>query len=342
MSQRPPDDVALSVVRMNAGMNLRSAFVFLAALAGMASAVGCADDLGPCNAEAALTLVYGRGDLVATKGQALAHDSCGNGAFCHSAGARESARYGVPAGLDFDTLPSPTGWRALTEQSQTAWEAVRRGAMPPGGAGAEVMGDGDWRFDAARAKGSAKLPALSTHEGKAAFRNWLACGAPVVTQAPAGSTARAAMEPHPTSSNAGNDDGDDDSSDAGSPEPISSAAPGGSATADGETGSQWSKIFEDVIEPNCAIAGCHNQAGAGNLVMKDECTAYTQLLRTGDCGAPRVEAGNLQSVILQKMESRTPACGLPMPPSAPLSAALVAAVRTWIEAGAEAPDCPPE
>src|SRR5262245_25829433 len=86
------------------------------ALSAIALASACKDsELGACDPEAAEQLVYGRGGLIATKGQALVHDSCGNAAFCHSAGATGHARFGAPAGMDFDMLPAPKGWISLSD-----------------------------------------------------------------------------------------------------------------------------------------------------------------------------------------------------------------------------------
>jgi hypothetical protein len=271
-----------------------------------AAMLGCEGDLGPCQEAAAQELVYGRGGLVATKGQALMHDSCGNAAFCHSGSATGDARYGVPHGLDFDMLPAPGGWSAVREHEAEIWALVQDGEMPPKGVGDKTQGDGDWRFDPQRRADSVKLPALSTEEGQAAMRNWLACGAPVVedTQAPAW---------------------------------VAPAQDGGTGDL-----ADWSDIHATVIEPSCAIGGCHDASAAGKLVLLDACDAYGDLLGRGACGMPRLVPGDGASVLLEKLQATQQSCGtlrMPPPPLPPLPAATVEGLRAWIEAGAPAKEC---
>jgi hypothetical protein len=43
--------------------------------------------------------------------------------------------------------------------------------------------------------------------------------------------------------------------------------------------------------------------------------------------------------LLDKLQSTTPSCGGPMPPTGQLDAASVDAVRAWIVAGAPGPKC---
>ena len=143
----------------------------------------CGDGLGECQELAAAELVFGRHASVATKGQALTHDSCGAGAFCHSVNATGAERFGAPAGMNFDMMPAPTGWLDLFGLRSKAWDLVKNDHMPPGEIGHDKVGDGAWIFDFGRRDGFPQLPPLSTKAGKAAFRNWLACGAPVVKHA---------------------------------------------------------------------------------------------------------------------------------------------------------------
>ncbi len=263
--------------------------------------VGCGDDLGECDPVAAEELVYGRGGLIATKGQALVHNSCGNAAFCHSSGAKGGARHGAPMGMSFDMLPRPSGWPIVSDERGAIWSEVRDGTMPPRGVGGQLQGDGEWMFDIDRTADSPKLPALATDEGKSILRNWLACGAPVVnaTQAPTWALP---------------------------------SADGGSAT-------DWQTIFTEVVGPSCSTAFCHNQAGAGGLVMLDACSARDHLLDMGPCGRPRVVPGDGSSLLLDKIEHSMPSCGGRMPPGAPLSGEASATIRAWVEAGALAEGC---
>jgi hypothetical protein len=262
----------------------------------------CGSDLGDCDAAAAAELVYSQNGLVATKGQALTHDSCGNAAHCHSAAATGAARYGAPAHLNFDLLPVPTGWPKLIENREEAWDLVESGHMPPGSNGRKVTGDNGWSFALDRSEDAPKLPPLSSMAGKAAFRNWLACGAPLVnaTSVPAWVS-------------------------AGDTTPV---------TAD------FDSIYQRVLRPNCATTGCHNAAASGSLAMLDTCSAYQALLQSGACGRERMKPGDTSSLLLDKLESRMPSCGGPMPPIGPLPGENVAAIRSWISAGAPAPDCP--
>jgi hypothetical protein len=136
------------------------------------------------------------------------------------------------------------------------------------------------------------------------LRNWLACGAPVVAETKVPSWA---MPP----------------SDAG------------------VAGADWGELYATVIKPSCAIAGCHSVTSAANggLALADECAAHAALLEASSCGEPRVEPGNGDSLLLNKLESDRPRCGtLRMPPGQPLSAEVIASFRAWIEAGATA-DC---
>jgi hypothetical protein len=281
---------------------------WLATLSACAWALGgcAAGDLGECNQAAAQELVFSASGMVATKGQALAHDSCGNGGFCHSAAARGNERHGAPAGMDFDMLPSPTGLDELLERADTAWGVVEGGDMPPGAVGDEVMGDGQWTVDVTGLGADAPaLPSLKTTEGKAAFRNWLACGAPSVTDTGVPSWARAPM-----------------------------------LDVDGGTGFQ--AIHTGILEPRCAVAGCHTDTTrAGGLSLEEPCAAHAALLGSGTCGKTYVRAGDAAaSFLVEKLEMEKPSCGGSMPPTGQLPEGLRSAIRSWIDAGAEGPSCP--
>lgn len=262
----------------------------------------CGDDLGTCDTAAAHELVYGQNGLVATKGQALMHDSCGSAAFCHAANAEGTNRYGAPKGLNFDTLPLPTHWPEIVAHRGSIWSTVKDGTMPPEGVGQRALSTNDWAFDPERSANAARLKPLTSRESKAALRNWLACGAPVVTATEVPVWARP-------------------DSDAG-----------------GLT--EWSEIFAQIMVPKCASAGCHNTPAAGGLVLLEECEAYEQLLAPSLCGdKPRLVPGDGESYLLDKLESKSPACGAPMPPSSSLPAGELLAIRTWVEAMAPAPRC---
>jgi hypothetical protein len=263
----------------------------------------CGSDLGTCNEAAARELVYSRAGLVATKGQALVHDSCGAGAFCHSSAATGKARFGAPGTMDFDMLPRPEGWPDVVSMRDPLWDAVQDDSMPPRGVGAHTLSNGDWAFDRDR-KDPRRLTNLNTHEGKAAFRNWLACGAPVVAETGIPSWAQP---------------------------PVS---------GDGGAIADFHQIFTEILTPKCATAGCHNSPAAGGLVLVDECAAYEALLAQGSCGGEaRVVPGDASSYLMDKLTKAMPQCGAPMPPAGKLPEAELTAIRNWVESGADAPAC---
>lgn len=278
---------------------MRRPFLIVACVAAL---FGCQSELGECDEQAAKELVYNQGGRVATKGQALAHDSCGNGSFCHAASARGESRFGVAAGLNFDMVPSPTGLSKLREYAELSWQQVESGQMPPRGRARSVQGDGDWLADPQRRSGAPRLPRLDTREGKGVFRNWLACGAPVVrdTKVAPGVQPGTAVEP------------------------------------------TWRSIRDDLFVKSCAIAGCHDtasSASAGGLDLSGDCDAYAALFVAGACNEPAVRAGQPeQSLLVDKLTATRPRCGSPMPPGG-LDEGAKAAVRDWIRAGAVAEGC---
>jgi hypothetical protein len=140
-----------------------------------------------------------------------------------------------------------------------------------------------------------------TADQKEAVRNWLACGAP----------------------------------DTSGPAPTD----------------EWSAIL-GVLDTNCN--GCHGAAfmgaGDGFNLGSDPCTAWRNIVNvpavtmSGMCSASGltlvVPGDPDSSLLLQKVESATPACGSPMPFGsvfANTDPATVARLRTWIAAGAQPP-----
>jgi len=273
----------------------------------------CGSDLGECDPGAAETLVFGRGMLAATAGQALAHDSCGNGVFCHSSKAAGDDRVGAPYGLDFDMVPEPSGWNTLREHAERAWEELDEGTMPPRGVGSTKVGDGDWSYDRERASDAPRLPSIYSSEGKEIFRNWLACDLPIVQDT--------TLPPPAGVPDAGPGPGDDDAG----------VEPGAA---------DWGTIYADIIEPNCSLGGCHNEAsGAGGLKMSDVCGAFEALQHSGPCGKRRVTPGEADSFLLEKLADETPSCGTRMPSTRRLPEADIARVAEWVASGAAAMDC---
>jgi hypothetical protein len=270
----------------------------------LSMAAGCSDGLGKCNKPAADELVYSEDGLIATKGQALVHDTCGSAVFCHSAAAKGSARSGAPHGMNFDMLPSPLGLKQILMHRESAWDAVESGEMPPRNYKG-TLDSAKWSFDLQRRPDAPTLPSLSSAEGKAILQNWLACGAPVVTETRAPAWAQPARNPFP---------------------PDQAVA--------------WKDLYEMVLAPSCAQAGCHDATtAAGKLTFKDVCQARKAVLGSGLCGKILVEPGDPDaSFLVEKLESATPSCGSSMPPTGRLAQPTLDAIRSWISDGASAAD----
>jgi hypothetical protein len=322
---------------------LAQRFAALCSLAAMSAGVGaCDEDLGACDEAAANELVYGRSGLVATKGQALTHDSCGQGSTCHSSAAKGESKHGVPADLLFDMLPRPTGVNRILSQRDNMWDSVTSGQMPPK---EYAVGDGDWRFDVDRL-GMEKLPALSTDEGKGILRNWLACGAPVVvdTKIPSWSTKPAPVAATPSSEWTGLHQDlrlhcSNGSCHNGSP---SQATPPG-----------WLTLPEGNARPAQTDAGAALSSGQISVPFgAGECEVYRWLMYGRDVCQQRLVVGSDPSAsgLVDKLENATPLCGAPMPPAEPMEAsdkasraiamqALTKRIKDWIGQGALAPQC---
>ena len=275
----------------------------------------CKDDLGACDESAAQALVFDERNRVATAGQALTHDGCGSGAFCHSAEARGANRKGVPKGLDFDMLPEPTGWKTLRELRESLWDTVDERTMPPPGKAKRLVRDSGWSYDYPRGAAPDRLPSITSKEGREIFRNWLSCGAPTV------------RETNLVLPDAG-----------GSPPDA-----GGPLDSGPKQGPDWSEIYRDLIAPSC-VTGCHTPGGQyAQLDLSELCSAYAALLATAPCGQARVVPGDESSLLVQILEDAQPGCNsarrMPLVPPyfGPEDQGRVAA---WVASGAEAESCP--
>jgi hypothetical protein len=305
------------------------------ALLGML-ALGCGDDLGPCDQEAATELVYGRRFIVATAGQALVHDSCGSGAFCHSSAAVGDKRMGVPKRLDFDMFPSPDGWKKLIEHREEAWASIENGSMPPRDKGTRAVGSSGWSYDPTLNDDSRALPSIYTAKGKEIARNWLACNAPLVEET---------YQPQPAGSGGtGGSGAGGDSGSGGNDEDGGQAGTSGDADVEPmPEPPDWAPIFEDIITPTCAVAPCHDATSfqaAGQLQLTDPCNARDALLGMGRCGKVRVEPGDPDaSFLMELLTEEVPSCAQRMPPLGPLLDSEITQIEEWIAAGAHAESC---
>jgi hypothetical protein len=285
---------------------------------------GCEEDLGPCGdaeMELARTPVWDESGLPAYEGQALIDRSCGNGSFCHSAGAVGDKRFGAPAELNFDMAIASAdetedpeaaarlraGQLEVYDRRHDIFDLVSDGTMPPGDVGGRMVAEARVFID----DRDLDLPEIDSSDGNAILKNWLACGSPVVERA-----AGAGM--------------------IGDTVPIRG----------GMVDPTWSSIYQRIIAPTCAgTAFCHNTDGGGaegNMDMSDKDMALMNLINVaamgeecGDSGRVRVVPGDPDSsLLIQKLEG--PDCGSRMPLSrSKLSDATIQAFRDWIADGAQ-------
>lgn len=122
--------------------------------------------------------------------------------------------------------------------------------------------------------------------------------------------------------------------DGGGTGPMPGPGPGGEAS--------FSAVYEEVlVGGGCNTPLCHG-GGAGNLTMTTQEQAYQALVgplaASGACAgtgaALVVPESPEESLLLDKIFTRTPLCGEPMPISAPLLEREIDQIRRWIERGA--------
>ncbi|QQR91459.1 MAG: hypothetical protein IPJ88_06960 [Myxococcales bacterium] len=287
------------------------------------------DDLGRCNLSEAQTWVYDENGTPATGGQALIYSSCGRGSFCHSAKAEGSARFGVPAGLNFDiqAITDPgsaeeatailrSGFSKLYEYRFQNWAWIKDGTMPPGKVGRDLLADAPrFIYD-----DGSSLPAFDTAEGKEAVRNWFACAPPlpIVER----------TSPHPDVNYIG-------FGDVVSPKKIDAPDP------------KWASIYPVLTRTGCNSFQCHDdESKVAGLDLSSQELAYASLVdqaaadgtsgaECGNSGLLVVKPGDADaSLLVQKLEN-TQNCGSSMPLDGPLlSPIFVNPIRDWINAGA--------
>jgi hypothetical protein len=269
-------------------------WMMTAAVLGLAGA-GCGEDLGQCdmNALGGSTV---QGMEAPNTAQSLVQQKCA-GNHCHTASATGKDRFGAPADLDFDVQPANAaeaqqarfrhGADVVHEWAEDMWDQIASGNMPP---------EKQAQFDE------------STGE-KQTVRNWLACGAPVISAPPkVDPTADAWTAIH-------------------SALEVQCASCHSDPPYPGVT---------FVMYPTASACDAYH-----NVVNK----AATTPSPLGQCtGMLLVDPGKPDtSLLLRKIEGTQPLCGMPMPLNTPglgTSDATVQKLRAWIAAGAPPPaDC---
>jgi hypothetical protein len=300
----------------------------------MALLEGCEPDLGACDQTEALRPVWDDFGAPAYEGQAMLQQSCGFGAFCHTEDVPESQRFGVPRGLDWELgliafddevdLEATDRLRrmhARTYADRTMiWRSVASGRMPIGGnAGRDLLESAPAYYRRGPNGELEPIARIDTRAGREIFRNWLACGVPIVE--------RTVPARH-----------------------VPGYVAVGSAVSEAETEPLhpvWSDIYERLIEKRCSNAVCHGDAGAGELTMSSSSEALMALVNVmpegDDCfdtTSPFIVPGDPDaSLFVHKLEGHdatgASVCGRTMPiGGSRVSPASIQAVRDWIAAGA--------
>jgi polyvinyl alcohol dehydrogenase (cytochrome) len=119
--------------------------------------------------------------------------------------------------------------------------------------------------------------------------------------------------------------------------PIPTPSPG-DPSGDATLGAIYDDVF---VGQGCNTPLCHGgSAGGLSMATKDE--AYSNLVGRAAAGAPCVSSGSVlvepgepaQSLLWDKVSTRTPLCGSPMPISSSLPGESIERIRSWIERGA--------
>ncbi|MEY4575961.1 MAG: hypothetical protein RL701_664 [Pseudomonadota bacterium] len=295
---------------------MRVAFCVFVTAAAMLSS--CSTDLGTCNMPAAKTVVYTGDGTPYYAGQALVEYSCAHGV-CHSASATNDFRKGAPHGLDFDLSPLTlqstagniealrNGIAKVRDDGGEIHGEINGGTMPPGPAGARLLPA--WKLADGR---DANLPVVGSDVGVSTVRNWLACGAPLVSGVGTAAEVPAAL------TISGGD--------------VVPARDGGAIAA------TFDALYTQVISPKCAT--CHSPTGSWpsfDLSTADLAFANT----VNKPGTAICTTGNLitpgsveKSLLYQKLTPQT-SCGTQMPFMGPyLAEDALKPLREWIVAGA--------
>ncbi len=341
----------------------------------------CRADLGECDPVAAQEVVFLDSGSTASAnngvpmyaGQALVHATCGTGQFCHSAGAQQGERYGVPMGLDFDlgyacdegpceaddegVARLVHNQRKVLEYARPILTSIENGRMPPGPIGADI---------AAQA-GQFRYVHIGQVNSYTLYDEVVDCDSPLASCAPGETTQQI---PTPLVPAVGTRQGNEIVRNwLACGAPVIESTTASASTVPGKTceGSsvvghagycvhrivqppeppeqRWSDIYEKVVYPFCGEA-CHGE-GTPNFIDESQLdlstaqVAYDSLVGREAQGDECAGLGQLiapgdgaNSIFVMKMEPDPP-CGDPMPSmGALLPDEVLDVIRAWIDAGA--------
>ncbi len=315
----------------------------MAAAALPALLAGCQPQLGQCDTEGAFTLVVDRNGYPSYAGQAMIQQACSP---CHSVGATGATRRGAPANLNFDAAPSRSddpsmpdmevverlaiSRQSIFDHRFAMFSTVETGSMPPGEAGLAALIDAGFTY----LDSGQPMPYIDSAEGEDIYKNWLACGGPMVTQT---------AEP-----------GDSDA-------PGAPCDPGGYTLQDAEhcyyrrtappIDPTWTAIYSAIIVDGGCVS-CHGPGPASFIMqsaldLSDKDAGYAALVNVPAMGSPCADEGGAVRVIpgdadgsllIHKLENHTAdgsdVCGDSMPLGVLLPPSQIAVVRQWIDDGA--------
>lgn len=112
----------------------------------------------------------------------------------------------------------------------------------------------------------------------------------------------------------------------------------GDPDAEPEVPATLQEIEAEVFAKSCAFSTCHKGASPAGGIALDGPT-YDVLVGKESVGAPGrilvVPGDPAASYVYEKLTQEKPANGTQMPPTAPLGAARLEMIKSWIEAGAK-------
>ena len=339
------------------------------ALIAAALLAGCGVP-GTCDDAAARRVATRFDGFPAYEGQALLIRSCGYGSHCHSEAIPSDERYGAPVGLELDVRLASQGpepgdvdrldrnQRRVYEMRGEIWQQIASGAMPPGGADAEVIAASApvyFRLDTGEL-----VPGLETDEGREIVRNWLACGTPVIERTqPRADGVPSVIGDTVIRSCTAPEDCDvvatprcdlsmnacvpcESDADCGHLAPAT-LCDLGECVEPAEPA--FSSIFELVFRRRCSTAACHSdERRAGRLSLETVEGAHAELVGVPADGSvfcrlesiDRVVPSDPEaSLLYQKVVLAIDTCGEHMPlGQEAVPAQHAEAIRAWIAAGA--------